>query len=166
MTSLHNSVDVVLRIRGISSEEAGRIWQGGLDANGQLPLRRVAQGMANPCRHCLNLITPGASKLVLAHRPFIQLQPYAETGPIFLHTEPCQHYDQAQLPAWFAFLEPALIRGYDSDDWILYDTGQVVPGAALHNTCQQILRDPRVAYVHICSKFNCSQCRVERASAG
>ncbi|PTS86419.1 DUF1203 domain-containing protein [Pseudomonas sp. HMWF032] len=165
MTSTHASTDLALRVCGISSDAAERIWQGGLDAHGQLPVRQVAQGMANPCRHCLNLITPGTPKLILAYRPFTQLQPYAEVGPIFLHAEPCQHYDQAQLPAWFAFLEPALIRGYDSDDWIRYDTGQVVPGSALSKTCQQILSDLSVAYVHIRSKFNCFQCRVERAHA-
>ncbi len=166
MTSSNDSVDVALRVRGISSVEAGRIWQGGLDANGQLPLHRAAQGMANPCRHCLSLIAPGGSKLVLAQRPFAQLQPYAETGPIFLHNQPCQHYDQAQLPAWFAYLEPAIVRGYGTDNWIRYDTGQVVPGKVLTAVCQQILSDPSVAYVHIRSKFNCFQCRVERANIG
>jgi len=42
----------------------------------------------------------------------------------------------------------------------------VVPGKALTAVCQQILSDPSVAYVHIRSKFNCFQCRVERASVG
>lgn len=166
MTLPTDTAPIALRVHGIAHGEAMHIWQGGLDANGQLPVQRPAEGLANPCRHCLSLITPGATKLVLAHRPFAALQPYAETGPIFLHEQPCEQYEQATLPAWFAFLEPAIVRGYGSDDWIRYDTGQVVPGKSLTAVCQQILSDPHVAYVHIRSKFNCFQCRVERASEG
>lgn len=165
MNPLTETAPVALRVCGISSAEARHIWQGGQDANGQLPVQRPAEGLANPCRHCLNLITPGETKLVLAYRPFAALQPYAETGPIFLHQQPCERYEHAALPVWFAYLEPALVRGYGSDDWIRYDTGQVVPGNTLSAVCQQILSDPSVAYVHIRSKFNCFQCRVERASA-
>ena len=166
MTLTTDTAPIALRVHGIAHAEAMHIWQGGLDANGQLPVQRPAEGLANPCRHCLSLITPGETKLVLAHRPFAALQPYAETGPIFLHQQPCERYEQVTLPAWFAFLEPAIVRGYDSDDWIRYNTGQVVPGKSLTAVCQQILSDPRVAYVHIRSKFNCFQCRVERASEG
>lgn len=67
------------------------------------------------------------------------------------------------LPAWFDFLEPAVVRGYDGDDWIRYDTGQVVPGPQIDATCRQILADDTVKYVHVRSKFNCFQCRVDRA---
>ncbi|WP_394237076.1 DUF1203 domain-containing protein [Pseudomonas anguilliseptica] len=58
-----------------------------------------------------------------------------------------------------------VVRGYGGDDWIRYGTGQVVSGRALTAVCQQILRDSSVVYVHIRSKFNYFQCRVERASA-
>jgi hypothetical protein len=150
-------------IRGIPTDHVARIRGGGPDANGQPALRRVAEGVANPCRHCLELIAEGDPKLVLAYRPFTTVQPYAETGPIFLHDEACPRYASAALPAWFDFLEPAVIRGYDADDWIRYDTGDVVPGRELGAACQTILGDTTVAYVHIRSKFNCFQCRVDRA---
>jgi hypothetical protein len=66
------------------------------------------------------------------------------------------------MPAWFDYLEPALVRGYGEDDWIRYDTGRVVPGREIGRHCEEILADPTVAYVHVRSKFNCFQCRVER----
>jgi len=100
---------------------------------------------------------------VLAYRPFDDLQPYAETGPIFLHKRSCARYESDALPAWFDFMEAALIRGYGADDWIRYDTGDVVPGPQLTAACLKILGDDTVAYVHIRSKFNCFQCRVDRA---
>jgi hypothetical protein len=151
-----------LVVRGIPSEEARQLQAGGLDANGQSPLRRMAQGLANPCRHCLQLIADGDEKLVFSYRPFTELQPYAEAGPVFLHTRACTRYEADRLPDWFAYLEPAIIRGYGHDDWIKYDTGAVIPGKDLTARCHKILADPEVAYVHIRSKFNCFQCRVDR----
>src|SRR5882762_5783410 len=136
--------------------------RGGPDANGQPALLRVAEGWANPCRHCLGLIVEGDEKLVLAYRPFDELQPYAETGPIFLHKSSCDRYESESLPAWFDYLDPAIVRGYGDDHWIRYDTGNVVPGTELTTACRSILGDATVAYVHVRSKFNCFQCRVER----
>jgi hypothetical protein len=39
----------------------------------------------------------------------------------------------------------------------------VVAGSDLAAECVRILTDADVAYVHIRSKFNCFQCRVDRA---
>src|SRR5262245_36042565 len=63
-----------LVIRGLDTSEVEKIRRGGPDANGQPALRRVAEGVANPCRHCLGLIAEGDEKLVLAWRPFPALQ--------------------------------------------------------------------------------------------
>ena len=156
---------MALRVSGISTAAFNQLLEGGADANGQRPLVRAAEGAANPCRHCLQLIAPGADKLVLNYRPFPSAQPYAETGPIFLHTRVCTRYEGADLPAWFQFLDPAAVRGYDCEDWIRYETGQIVRGADLKDVCESILNDTAIAYVHIRSKFGCFQCRVDRASA-
>jgi hypothetical protein len=150
-------------VRGIETEYVNAIRHGGSDANGQPAVRAVARGASNPCRHCLGLIAEGDQKLVLAYRPFGRLQPYAEVGPIFLHAEACERFESEQLPAWFAYLQPAIIRGYGQDDWIRYETGNVVPGGELAAMCEEILSNPEVAYVHIRSKYNCFQCRVDRA---
>ena len=151
-----------LAVQGIPSEHVELIRHAGTDANGQPAVTRVAEGVANPCRHCLELIAEGEEKLVLAYRPFDALHPYAEVGPIFLHKTSCERYDSDKLPSWFDYLDPAIIRGYGHDDWIRYDTGDVVPGIELTAACQKILSDATVEYVHIRSKFNCFQCRVDR----
>jgi hypothetical protein len=151
-----------LSVQGIPSEAVDRIRRGGGDANGQPALTRIAEGVANPCRHCLGLIAEGEEKLVLAYRPFDALHPYAELGPIFLHKNPCERYASESLPAWFDFMIPAIIRGYGNDDWIRYETGNVVPGPELTAESRRILGDDTIAYVHVRSKFNCFQCRVDR----
>jgi len=151
-----------LSVRGIPSDYVDRVRRGGPDANGLPAVTRVAEGVANPCRHCLELIREGDAKLVLAYRPFRSLQPYAEVGPIFLHARACNGYESEKLPAWFDYMDPAIIRGYGDDDWIRYDTGDVLPGAELTAACGRILADSAIEYVHIRSKFSCFQCRVER----
>ena len=108
------------------------------------------------------LIADGEDKLVLAYRPFDDPQPYAEIGPIFLHAADCERYDGDRLPDWFVFLDPAVVRGYDEDHWIRYDTGDVVAGSELDARCRAILADESVAYVQVRSKFSCFQCRVDR----
>lgn len=151
-----------LKVSGIATFDVIQIRSGAPDANGQPAVLTNAGGGRNPCRHCLQLIEEGSPMLVLAYRPFARLQPYAELGPIFLHQQDCDHYHQPHLPAWFDYLDPALVRGYDSNDWICYETGAVLAGRDLASSCAAILANPKVNYVHVRSKFNCFQCRVDR----
>jgi hypothetical protein len=152
-----------LRVQGIPTDEVERLRNGGPDAHGQAPLERIAGGGRNPCRHCLGLIADGAPMLILAHRPFEAAQPYAETGPIFLHRDACARYEADSLPDWFHFLDPAAVRGYVAEGWIHYETGRVVRGPELTGACHEILAHDAVAYVHVRSKYGCFQCRVDRA---
>jgi hypothetical protein len=152
-----------ISITGIPTQEVERLRAGGLDANGQKPLINISEGGRNPCRHCLQPIEEGAEMLVLAYRPFEAPQPYAEIGPIFLHNRACTRYQQSAVPGWFPFLDPAIVRGYDANDWIRYETGEVIRGPEIEGTCRAILNNKAVAYVHVRSKFNCFQCRVDRA---
>jgi hypothetical protein len=41
--------------------------------------------------------------------------------------------------------------------------GRVVPGPEIAGACRRILADPSIAYAHVRSKFNCFQCRIDRA---
>lgn len=136
---------------------------GGLDAYGMVPERQVSDGAGNPCRHCLGMIPAGAGMLVLAHRPFPALQPYAETGPIFLCAEPCAAGGGADLPAVLDSPE-YIVRGYGADDRIVYGTGAVTPTARIAARAAELFADARVAYVHVRSaRNNCFQCRIDKA---
>ena len=66
----------------------------GPDAHGQKPEKQISDGDGVPCRHCLTRVAKGEPYLVLAYRPFPRDQPYAETGPIFLHAEPCPRFEE------------------------------------------------------------------------
>ena len=152
----------MIRFQGIETSEFERLRDGGADANGQPPLRRRAEGLENPCRHCLQMIPEGEEKLVLAYRPFEELHPYSEVGPIFLHTTACERYDGAEPPWWFEYMQPALVRGHRKGEWIAYDRSAAVPGGEIAERCEAVLCDPEIAFVQVRSKYGCFQCRVER----
>ncbi len=153
-----------LKFVALATETARALQAGNPDANGQVPERQISDGSGVPCRHCLSDVAAGAPFLILAHRPFPKAQPYAETGPIFLHAEPCQrHGEGAGVPASFLSRTQLLIRGYGADDRIVDGTGQVVPSAGIGGTARDLLAAPEVAYLHLRSASNsCYQCRIER----
>ncbi len=152
-----------LHIQGISTDWVRQVQAGGPDANGQRAQVETAEGTGNPCRHCLGLVAEGEELMILSYSPFEMPQPYAERGPIFLHRDACGHYQSREMPDWFGSIDPAMVRGYDERNWICYDTGQVVAGPDLRQTCETILQDPEVSYVHIRSRFGCFQAEVRRA---
>lgn len=155
----------MIRITALQTETV-RAWQrGAIDAYGNHPERVLSDGAGNPCRHCLRYIPQGAPMLILAHRPFDGLHPYAETGPIFVCAEPCnRHAEDSPLPEVLTSSPDYLIKGYGRDDRIVYGTGHVVPADGLQEAAKTMLRRPDVAYAHVRSaRNNCYQARIDRA---
>jgi hypothetical protein len=151
-----------MRFVAIPTDLARHYQAGGRDANGQVPERTLAEGSGNPCRHCLKTVPEGAGMLILAHRPFPALQPYAEVGPIFLCADPCERGGGAELPAMLASPD-YIVRGYGPDDRIVYGTGGVVATGAIPARAGALFADPGVAYLHVRSaRNNCYQLRIER----
>ena len=100
--------------------------------------------------------------LILAHRPFPGLQPYAETGPIFLCADACERWEGEGIPPVLADRAGYLIKGYGADDRIAYGTGRIVPAAGLIDGAGALFDDQRVRYGHVRSATNnCYTCRIE-----
>lgn len=153
-----------IRFLPMPTETALAYWNGGTDAYDMPPERQISDGDGVPCRHCLRLVGAGEAYLILAHRPFPALQPYAETGPIFLHAEPCEAHTPSEAMPPMLTSRDYILRGYSKDDRILYGTGAVVANADVPDHAAGLLAREDVAYVHIRSaRNNCYQCRVERA---
>lgn len=139
------------------------LQNGGADAHRQVPERRVSDGGGNPCRHCLQYIPEGEEMLILAHRPFPAAQPYAETGPIFLCAKHCARHEGPGMPEILTGSPEYLVKGYSSDDRIVYGTGAVIPAGVMMEKAEEILGDRTVAYIHIrSSRNNCYQARIDR----
>lgn len=154
-----------LRFIAMSTSEVRHFQSGGADAYDLKPERRTSDGDGVPCRHCLRDVAAGEDYLVLAYRPFPALQPYAETGPIFLHAEACgRAADASAIPPMLAKRKAHLIKGYGADDRIVYGTGQIVASNELKDEASKVLQRPDVAYVHVRSSVNnCYTCRIDRA---
>ncbi len=140
------------------------IQAGGQDAYGMPPERRISDGDGVPCRHCLRNVAAGQAYLVMAYRPFPALQPYAETGPIFLHAEECERAEETSALPEILSSPDYIVRGYGHDDRIVYGSGGVVPTGELAARASALLARADIAYVHTRSaRNNCFQVRIERA---
>ena len=146
------------------TDDAKRYWAGEPDAYGRTPETMVSSGGGMPCRHCLSHIAEGEDLLVLAYRPFPTLQPYAETGPIFLHAKPCPRYSAEDVtPPILATSPDYIVRGYGGDDRIVYGTGAVTAADQIHARATELFDREDIAYLHVRSaRNNCYQCRIDR----
>lgn len=144
--------------------EIARAYQAGTpDAYGHAPERAVSDGAGNPCRHCLCNIPKDAGMLVLAYRPFDGLHPYAETGPIFLCAKPCTQGGGTDIPPILTTSPDYLVKGYSSDDRIVYGTGAIVLAADISSYAAGVFDNPNIAYIHVRSaRNNCYQARIDK----
>ncbi|MEM7120770.1 MAG: DUF1203 domain-containing protein [Pseudomonadota bacterium] len=154
---------MTIRFEALPTEAVRLLQNGGTDAYGHAPDRRLSDGVGVPCRHCLRNIEAGDRYLVMAYRPFESLQPYAETGPIFLHAEPCARAQPSDAPPPILSSPNYIVRGYDADEEIMYGTGTVVPTDGIAARAEELLTNDEVAFVHVRSASNnCFQCRIDR----
>ncbi len=152
-----------LRYLAMPTSDVRAIQSGAPDAYGRSAETRISDGGSLPCRHCLKLIAAGEPYLVLAYRPFSSLQPYAETGPIFLHAAPCDIAATGRAPDMLTAPD-YIVRGYGADERIVYGTGGVVATHDIESRSLELLARDDVAFVHVRSaRNNCFQCRIESA---
>jgi hypothetical protein len=152
-----------LRYVAIPSPVAAHYRSGGLDANGQPPERRISDGKGVPCRHCLDIVPAGSDYLIVAHRPFETINPYAELGPIFLCADACVRAEEDDALPPMLTSSAYIIRGYSSDERIVYGSGKVVPRESIGAEAGERLARDDIAFVHVRSSTNnCFQCRIER----
>lgn len=153
-----------IRFNALDPKATANIRGGGADAYGAPAERVVSDGGGYPCRCCLEDIPAGREMLLFAHRPFPALQPYAETGPIFLCAECAPREASAAPPPVVEKRKEFIVKGYSADDRIAYGTGQVTPTEALPAYCSELLERAEIAYVDLRSSVNnCFICRVTRA---
>lgn len=144
---------------GMPIETAKGYRSGTLDAYGNVPERQISDGGA-PCRCCLRSVPEGEEMLVFAYRPFSVLQPYAETGPVFLCAKPCAPSGAPGLPEILTSPD-YLLKGYSSDERIIYGTGRITPVEEVSSYADALLNRHDVAFVDLRSaRNNCWQARL------
>ncbi len=113
-----------------------------------------------PCRHCLQWARPGDRMVLFPFAAIPAGRPYSESGPIFVHAEPCQRYSTTdEFPA--DFRNGRVIRAYDSDQNII--AAEVVNGSEPEAIIEKFLEKPETAFVHVRSaSHGCYTMEVQR----
>jgi hypothetical protein len=155
---------MTIRFEAMPTIDAEALWNGGRDAYSLTPDTMVSTGPGHPCRHCLANIDAGDELLVFAYRPFPDVQPYAETGPIFLHAKPCRRYRAEEVrPPVLETSRDYILRGYGETNRIVYGTGAVILKDDVESYAKGLFARDDIAYVHVRSaRNNCYQCRIKR----
>lgn len=150
-------------ISGMPTTEASYFRDGGVDAYANTPETGISSDSGVPCRHCLKIVPKGEGYLIFAYRPFGALQPYAETGPVFLCQFDCKATPQENLPDVLHASPDYLIKGYTADERIKYGTGAIVAKEQIKAKLSALLNDDAVAFVDVRSaQNNCWLARVTR----
>ena len=154
---------MTLHFHALDSDWVRSIRAGGPDANGLPAEQGTSDGQGVPCRHCLKDVPAGQGMLILACRPFAALQPYAETGPIFLCADDCPRHSGPSLPHILATSPDYLLKAYSADERIIYGTGRVVARDDVTDYAERLLANPAAAFVDVRSaRNNCFQLRIRR----
>lgn len=134
--------DVVATLR--ERDDAGRTPEPFVDSDGHKPLR---------C--CNRLSRPGERIVLASYSPLrrwalaigVDPGPYDETGPVFLHAEPCDGPAHDGFPDDYRGL-PRVLRPYDAEgrimDGLVIAEGDMDPERAI----DEVFNDPQVAFIH------------------
>jgi hypothetical protein len=143
-----------------------------LDDAGRQP-RLVTDGEGgSPMRCCLRLSRPGERLALVSYAPLrrwaqergVDPGPYDETGPVFIHPEPCGARIDDGYPAELRGT-PRMLRAYASDGRILRGV-QAQPDDDVERILEDLLADPQVAVVHgRAVEFGCFTFEARRRTA-
>ena len=113
-----------------------------------------------PCRHCLRWAQPGERVVLFPFAAVPPGHPYSESGPIFVHAEPCERYAATdQYPE--AFRKNRVVRAYNSKQDMI--DAKVANGAKPEKIVEKFLQNSEVAFVHVRSvSHGCYTMQIER----
>src|SRR6184192_2679058 len=99
-----------------------------------------------PCRHCLRWAKPGEQVIFFPFAAIPPGHPYSETGPIFVHAEPCERYAATdQYPE--EFRQNRVVRAYNSKHDMV--DAKVANGAEPEAVVEKFLQNPDVAFLQV-----------------
>jgi hypothetical protein len=114
-----------------------------------------------PCRHCLRFAKPGERMILFPYAAIPPDHPYSETGPIFVHAEPCERYSATRdypddLRRGRAF------RAYNASYEMI--DAEVANGSEPEAIVEKLLQNPETAFVDARSVTRgCYTFRIRRA---
>ena len=97
-----------------------------------------------PCRHCLRFAKQGERMILFPYAAIPPDHPYSESGPIFVHAEPCARYSATnEYPA--DFRNGRAFRAYNAN-YNMIDA-EVANGNDPEAIVEKLLQNPETAFV-------------------
>jgi len=116
---------------------------------------------SGPCRLCLQTFTVGADeRLLFTYQPFTDSDALPAPGPIFIHSEPCERYDDLRLPDALRPL-PLVLEGYGAAGALLVQ--RRVGHGSFEATLDEVMAQPGAQYAHVRNaEAGCFIARIDR----
>jgi hypothetical protein len=150
----------VFRFIPISTEVAEAARRGVAENKPDHRLVTVDSPHSAPCRHCLRWAQPGERVILFPFNAVPDGHPYSETGPIFVHADGCERYQQEdQYPS--EFQTGRVFRAYNSR----YDliAAELPNGDSPEAVIEKLMENPETTSVHVRSaSHGCYTFKVER----
>jgi Protein of unknown function (DUF1203) len=115
-----------------------------------------------PCRHCLKTFRVGEEfRTLFTCNPFYMVAPVPAPGPVFVHTDGCERYDEAAGYPRQLLDYPAVTDGYDSQQRLIAQ--RAAAGGNHELVLREMFEDTAVRYVLVRDlEAGCFDFRVER----
>jgi len=140
------------------AEEARHVAESGAADHAVI---KVDSPIGYPCRHCLRWAQSGERVILFPYASIPAGHPYSETGPIFVHAEPCKRYNATcEYPA--DFRNGRVLRAYDAN-YNMIDA-EVVNGREPEEVIEKLFQISKIAFVDARSvSRGCFTFRIQRA---
>jgi hypothetical protein len=154
---MKNSNFRIVPLRTEIAEEARRAAQSGAPDHAVVT---ADSPTGYPCRHCLRWARPGERMILFPFAAIPPGRPYSESGPIFVHAEPCQRYTATnEFPA--DFRKGRVFRAYNSGQDMI--DAEVVNGNEPEAVIEKLLQNPDTEFLHARSvSRGCYTMQIER----
>ncbi len=115
-----------------------------------------------PCRHCLKTFRVGEElRTLFTCNPFYMVASLPAPGPVFIHTDGCERYDEMAGYPRELLHYPAIMDGYDSDQQLV--ARRTASGGNHELVLREMFENPAVRYVLVRDhEAGCFDFRVER----
>jgi len=154
-------------IQPIKTEVAREIRETMIDQDGhQLSVSIAGENGYGPCRSCLKQFATGERRVVFSYSPNAVDHPYNETGPIYIHAEPCEPYQE--IDTFPPEVEngrikfPLVFRAYN-EEGVMIDA-VLQNGEPASATIESLFENDKVAFTNVRNaQAGCFVAHVDRA---
>jgi len=120
-----------------------------------------------PCRQCLQPFVPGKDERILfAYQPIKSKNPYAEVGPVYIHTHSCTSYSNVHVfPDEIKSDRknfPLTLRCYNDEEKMVH--AELVGDRDVDEVIDRLFENLKIEFIHARNaEYGCFIAKIERA---